>query len=92
MKNRVVAVHLCDVGNQNASIILPREVFKSAHRAPDNPTAFLAVAFKEFFQYRTLLCEILVLILSIQVRCLTKYNVKQKKHLNRQVPFECYYK
>jgi DNA repair protein RadC len=29
-KNRVVAVHRCHVGGLNASIVMPREVFKSA--------------------------------------------------------------
>jgi DNA repair protein RadC len=29
-KNRVVAVHHCHVGGLNASIVMPREVFKSA--------------------------------------------------------------
>jgi DNA repair protein RadC len=29
-KNRVVAVHRCHVGSLNASIVSPREVFKSA--------------------------------------------------------------
>jgi DNA repair protein RadC len=29
-KNRIVAVHRCHVGGLNASIVMPREVFKSA--------------------------------------------------------------
>lgn len=30
MKNKIVAVHRCHVGSLNASIVHPREVFKSA--------------------------------------------------------------
>ncbi|KKI91503.1 DNA repair protein RadC [Bacillus sp. SA1-12] len=29
-KNRIVAVHRCHVGGLNASLVVPREVFKSA--------------------------------------------------------------
>ncbi|WP_408011439.1 JAB domain-containing protein [Pseudalkalibacillus sp. A8] len=38
-KNKVIAVHQCHVGSINASIVYPREVFKSA--IPNNSAAII---------------------------------------------------